>query len=824
MYKYRLLFVCSLALLVAACSAVESPLPVIPTPTSTQTESPTNTAPRPDLTNTPLPSANPEPLTLTICLGAEPDTLWLYGSNMLVKNTVLEAIYDGPIDPLGFDYQPVILEKLPSLWSNDARIEQVSVEVGDWVVNDSGEPVMLKVGEKVRPFGCDRTDCAIEWNAEPLQMAQLSADFTLLEGIKWSDGEPLTAADSVFSYQTAVACEDRWGYCGHNGLLPSNPGLDASRRTAGYEALDELRVRWVGMPGFLDPHYRKNFFIPLPVHRLKGLSLEELIESEESAEKPMGWGPYVIERYEFGDQIRLHKNPNYFRAEEGLPRYDELVFRFVGNDLDRNLNYLSAGVCDLLDQEASWVTDTLTLTDLSALDAQGMIALHHSNGTVWEHLDFSLLHADYDDGYQIGIDRPDFFGDVRTRRAVAMCLDWNRLFQEVPDLRLADRPSSYLPPNHPLFNNNTERYEFDFLGANRLLDEVGWIDHDGDPGTPRVARNVYNIPDGTLLTFTYRTTTAQQRQDIAAAIMGSVKDCGIQVNIEYINSNEFFSDPPEGDLFGRRFDLAQFAWLTGVLPPCDLFVTDNIPGDPATSNPDGTPRFPRGWQGQNNSGYSNPEFDLACQSAWETLPGQLGYYENHMLAQEIFARDLPVIPLFLRVKHTITRPDFCGHWMDPTADSDTWNIEEYQFGEGCKSDAEGTKETLNQTGKRIELTYYEVQAGETIFDIAKKHDISPEGILHSNEIPPHVLIPGMVLIIPPIDGFYYTWKDGDDLTALAHRFGVSINSILTWPENGGIHVTDEIETGKLLFIPGGTYSFDYLSTPFAPLAVSTPTP
>ena len=68
---------------------------------------------------------------------------------------------------------------------------------GVWVVINVGDPVVLIIGDKVRPFGCNVAECATEWNGEPLEMAQLSADFTLLEGIHWSDGEPLTASDSA---------------------------------------------------------------------------------------------------------------------------------------------------------------------------------------------------------------------------------------------------------------------------------------------------------------------------------------------------------------------------------------------------------------------------------------------------------------------------------------------------------------------------------------------------------------------------------------------------------------------------------------------------
>jgi hypothetical protein len=45
---------------------------------------------------------------------------------MLARSQVLEAVFDGPIDARGFDYQPVILEKLPNFtcgldWSSPAR-------------------------------------------------------------------------------------------------------------------------------------------------------------------------------------------------------------------------------------------------------------------------------------------------------------------------------------------------------------------------------------------------------------------------------------------------------------------------------------------------------------------------------------------------------------------------------------------------------------------------------------------------------------------------------------------------------------------------------
>ena len=136
-------------------------------------------------------------------------------------------------------------------------------------------------------------------------------------------------------------------------------------------------------------------------------------------------------------------------------------------------------------------------------------------------------------------------------------------------------------------------------------------------------------------------------------------------------------------LFGRRTDLGAFAWLTGVQPACDLYLSTQIPGDPTEVDADGNPLYPSGWGGQNQTGYMNPEYDTVCKAALQALPGQPAYEENHLAAQAIFANDLPVVPLFLRLKLAATRPDMCNFFMDPTANSEMWNIEAFDYGESC---------------------------------------------------------------------------------------------------------------------------------------------
>jgi peptide/nickel transport system substrate-binding protein len=383
-----------------------------------------------------------------------------------------------------------------------------------------------------------------------------------------------------------------------------------------------------------------------------------------------------------GEYISLRKNPLYFRSDEIELKFDQLLFRFVGVDGANNLEALSNGFCDVLDQEASASLMEGEIETLRQLEADGGSQVHISTSPIWEHADFGIRPASYDDGYQPGEDRPDTFADVRTRQAFAMCVDRQEINQEVL-FGESVVPGSYLPGDHPLFNPDLARYEFDPGAAVELLEQVGWVDSDGDPTTPRVARGIQGIFDGTPLVITYTTSNALQRQRSSQILADSLAECGIQIELQYGEASEVFAPGPEGPIFGRRFDLAQFAWDSGILPRCELWTSQQISGDPILKDENGLPRYPYGWGGANQTGFSSLDYDQACRTASETLPGQPGFIENHHLSQSIFAEQLPVIPLYQRLKLALARPDMCGFELDPSATSEMWNIEGFDYGTSC---------------------------------------------------------------------------------------------------------------------------------------------
>jgi peptide/nickel transport system substrate-binding protein len=650
---FHLLIVLTAFILSSCKDAVPSALPVAETPSPAPSETASSAAMD---VETPQSSAE---RTLVHCTPSGLESLYPFSSSVVTLGVILQTIYDGPIDSRSYDFQPVILKKLPSLEDGDAQLIPVNVAVGDPVVNVNSEVVVLGAGMRVRPSDCQADDCAIEYDGtSPLQMDQLVVSFELLPGLLWSDGTPLTAPDSVYAFN-----------------LVGDPDTPSSKflidRTASYEALNDVTVVWTGLPGYLDSTYFLNFFGPFPNHVWGQYTAEELLTAEVSTQKPLGWGPYVVEEFNPDEGIFLRKNENYFRRDEGLPHFDRLELRFVERDVNANIALLLSEECDVIGIATFGPLEIQDLELLNELSASGQINAAFSTGTVFFHLDFGIQHASYDDGWQPG-DRPDYFSDVRVRRAFAYCMDRQRMMQSAT-LGQSLVPDTYIPPQHPLYNPDVTQYSFDPDTGSALLEEAGWVL--GQDGVRVYEGDNERIPAGTRLSVNNYIRSSYS-QEAARVMVASLAECGIEMIPSYWDGPELFAGGPEGPVFGRNFDLTQFVWLTRSTPPCDIWLSENIPGeDPAV--------FPSGWAGRNNPGFSDPEYDQACRSAQQFLPGQPGYEENHLRAQEIFSEQLPVIMLHFILGSGVTRPDFCNYKLDPTMFVDTWNIEAFNYGPDC---------------------------------------------------------------------------------------------------------------------------------------------
>lgn len=124
---------------------------------------------------------------------------------------------------------------------------------------------------------------------------------------------------------------------------------------------------------------------------------------------------------------------------------------------------------------------------------------------------------------------------------------------------------------------------------------------------------------------------------------------------------------------------------------------------------------------------------------------------------------------------------------------------------------------------RYEVIQYTVETGDSIFSIAEKFNLLPETILWGNRYllgdDPHLILPGQVLNILPVDGVYHKWSAGEGLNGVASVYGVTPEDIINWPGNNlvaseiGEYSNPNITPDTMLVIPGGQGAYNDLYTP-----------
>ncbi len=592
-------------------------------------------------TPTPVPTPTPMPgRQIIVNMAAEPSSLYLYGDNSLQAAAVRHAIYENLYTSLSYDYQAQGLEKLPSLADGDAVINTVTVAEGDVVLNSSGDPMRLAPGIQI--ITADGSFLTYD-GEESVQMQQMVVDFTF-KPLVWSDGVAVTGTDSVFSFNIASD--------------PNTPGDKTKiERTADYEATGDLSVRWTGVPGFLDATYFLNVWQPLPNHQLSRFTAAELLEIDETVVQPLSHGPFVVSEWVTGSHLLLTANPNYYRADEGYPLAGQVLIQFE-DDLEQNLAQVAAGDVHILTQDIFQAQPMQTTADLIA--NKGLSATFQPI-SVFEHIDFGINSAEeYEET------RPDFFEDVGVRQAMTLCTDRQRMVDELM-FGQVDVLHAYVPDTHPLYPEDAFTQPFDPAEANALLDDLGVADTDGDGIREFIEFEDGEIKSSTPFSITLGTDSESlQRQRINEMFAEDMEACGIHVDLYEIPVIDWYADGPFSPLFGRRFDLATFAWLTNIRPPCNLYLSGNITGPEEQGF--------GGWGNVNATGWSNEAFDESCEMALAALPGTPEYEAYHQEAIRIFSEQLPVIPLFAQMKTAVIYPSVLNFKPNSTQPSALWNV------------------------------------------------------------------------------------------------------------------------------------------------------
>ena len=257
---------------------------------------------------------------------------------------------------------------------------------------------------------------------------------TIRDDVSFTDGEPLTAEDVAFTYNTVKA----------SSSVSDFTMLDYA------EAADDRTVVF---------HMNRPFSIWPYTMAVTGIVPEHAYDSATYGVSPIGSGRYILKQWDRGQQVILEANPDYYGGE---PLMKKVTILFM--EEDAAFLAAQAGQVDLAYTSATYSDQQIEgyeLVSCATVDNRGF-----NLPAVPEQTDAQ--------GRTVG---NDLTADVRVRRAINMGIDRQEMIDHV--LNGYGSPAYSVCDQMPWYSEASE-VEYDPEGAAALLDEAGW--KTGDDG------------------------------------------------------------------------------------------------------------------------------------------------------------------------------------------------------------------------------------------------------------------------------------------------------------------------------------------------------
>ncbi|HUN23724.1 MAG TPA: ABC transporter substrate-binding protein [Anaerolineales bacterium] len=311
--------------------------------------------------------------TIVIGFTQEPASLFTQNEDAFVAQAAASVVGGFLTTGLNYDFQAKLQKELSTLESGMAENADVEVAAGDMVYNLDGDVVELAAGVKVTNAAGE----VVEYSGEgTVTMKQLTVVYEVVDGLKWSDGTAVSAADWQLGYD--IRCNPESGAT----------SMTICDQTAEFVAADNgYTVTY--QPGVQSPTYFLMPYGAYPAHQetsdgrmLKDVPAAEFATLPEVAEMPLGFGPYVITNWEKGVKMEFEANPNYVG---GAPKTAKIVISFISPDNAEA--QLLGGQVDVLGNE----TLTALTETLAAAAAEGKTVVIVDPSATWEHIDMQLF-------------------------------------------------------------------------------------------------------------------------------------------------------------------------------------------------------------------------------------------------------------------------------------------------------------------------------------------------------------------------------------------------------------------------------------------------
>ena len=373
-----------------------------------------------------------------------------------------------------------------------------------------------------------------EWSADGLQLTM-----HLLEGAKWSDGEPFTADDVIFTWEDLINDPQvvRLGTKGDGFNLDGKPSK--------LEKVDDFTIKWT----FATPKPAQLFYLMdeqdfniSPAHIIKPLhpkyntsmdykGFQNALPADMLPVVTMG--PWVPVEYKTDELLIMRRNPYFWEVDEDgnqLPYIDEAVYQKGPSGVGRTLCTLAGG-CDHTNVENPSAEYVDTLKRAQEPDAQ-----------------FKMNWGPEDLGFELQLNQSEVLGvkddrdkavralfrDDKFRQAVAQALDRDGIAQALVRGPLLRPWAGGLAPGSPDFDRSAVVfYPYNVDKAKALLAEIGLKDTDGN--------NILNFPaDGPakgqdVVLGMNTSEDAHDTQPIGDQVVIMLGAVGIKVNARPLN-------------------------------------------------------------------------------------------------------------------------------------------------------------------------------------------------------------------------------------------------------------------------------------------------
>ncbi|MEG1256503.1 peptide ABC transporter substrate-binding protein [Clostridium sp.] len=423
--------------------------------------------------------------------------------------------------------------------------------------------------------------------------------FHLRDNAKWSDGKPVVAGDFEYAWKRALnpAVAAEYGYqlfYIKNGAAYYNKekigDKEATAEDVGVKALDDKTLEVTlesPVPYFLSLAAFPTYF---PVR-------EDIVEGNQekwtlSPETYISNGPFKMSEWKQKESITFVKNENYWNAER--VKLETLEMKLIDDEVTY-LNAFKSGEIDVIEAPPQ--------AEIPTLLAEGTAKIYPYLGTYFYCINLTEEGEKVDPAAAEALSKPEF------REALSLAIDRQLIVDKVTQGGQVPA-QSYVPAGIVdsagiEFQKKYFEPTADVEKAKALLAEAGYPNGEGAP----------------TITFTFNTSAGHQ--NIAQAIQDMWKtELGINVELK---NEEWAVFQETRNKF--QFSMARHGWIADYNDPMtflDMWVTGNP---------------------QNNAGYSNAEYDKLITAAKVELDDAKRTELLHK-AEDIFIKDMPVIPLY----------------------------------------------------------------------------------------------------------------------------------------------------------------------------------